>query len=314
MERRAPAVDLSILQCQELLATVLPEVVITACHPVTHGRVNTNIRLLTSAGEMFLRINTWRLETSAKEVAISELIADSVLAPKLISSGLWQDHHFAIYEFINAPNMLGAKITDWQKLGASIGKTLAAIWSHKFENFGDLCVIDKNLAVKDWGLGNDPVRKFCQHCLFNTKAAERLGADLRDKTWALIKEAKERWPDENHQPNLAHGDFNPTNVLVRDNKIAAVVDWEFAHAGGKYGDLGNLFRQRDEFQPPEKFMTSVVEGLAKSGVDLPEDWFQRTLLSDLTSALEFLSSKQDRPNTHARAKKQVELTLLALAS
>lgn len=43
---------------------------------------------------------------------------------------------------------------------------------------------------------------------------------------------------------LAHGDLNPKNVLLDQDtlEIAAVLDWEFAHAGSPYADLGNLLR------------------------------------------------------------------------
>lgn len=44
--------------------------------------------------------------------------------------------------------------------------------------------------------------------------------------------------------SLAHGDLNPKNILLDPEslEVAAVLDWEFAHAGSPYGDLGNLVR------------------------------------------------------------------------
>ena len=43
---------------------------------------------------------------------------------------------------------------------------------------------------------------------------------------------------------LVHSDFNAKNILVDPGTAAvtAVVDWEFAHAGSPYSDLGNLLR------------------------------------------------------------------------
>jgi aminoglycoside phosphotransferase (APT) family kinase protein len=43
---------------------------------------------------------------------------------------------------------------------------------------------------------------------------------------------------------LVHSDLNPKNLLVDPETLAAtgVVDWEFAHAGHPYTDLGNLLR------------------------------------------------------------------------
>jgi aminoglycoside phosphotransferase (APT) family kinase protein len=43
---------------------------------------------------------------------------------------------------------------------------------------------------------------------------------------------------------LVHSDFNPKNLLVdpATARITGLIDWEFAHAGSAYADLGNLFR------------------------------------------------------------------------
>lgn len=44
--------------------------------------------------------------------------------------------------------------------------------------------------------------------------------------------------------SLVHGDLNPKNVVVDTGTgaVAAVVDWEHAHAGSPYADLGSLLR------------------------------------------------------------------------
>jgi aminoglycoside phosphotransferase (APT) family kinase protein len=48
---------------------------------------------------------------------------------------------------------------------------------------------------------------------------------------------------------LVHGDLNPKNLLVDPDSltITGLVDWEYAHAGHPFTDLGNLLRfDRDE--------------------------------------------------------------------
>ena len=47
---------------------------------------------------------------------------------------------------------------------------------------------------------------------------------------------------------LVHSDFNPKNILVdlETVEVVGVVDWEFAHAGSPYTDIGNFSRfERD---------------------------------------------------------------------
>ena len=43
---------------------------------------------------------------------------------------------------------------------------------------------------------------------------------------------------------LVHSDLNPKNLLVDPGtlEVTAVLDWEFAHAGHPWTDLGNLLR------------------------------------------------------------------------
>ena len=38
-------------------------------------------------------------------------------------------------------------------------------------------------------------------------------------------------------PRLVHGDFRMGNLMVADNKVAAVLDWELAHMGDRHEDL-----------------------------------------------------------------------------
>lgn len=40
------------------------------------------------------------------------------------------------------------------------------------------------------------------------------------------------------RPVLVHGDFRPANVLVEGGRLSAVLDWELAHVGDPYEDLG----------------------------------------------------------------------------
>lgn len=45
---------------------------------------------------------------------------------------------------------------------------------------------------------------------------------------------------------LVHSDFNPKNLLVDPvtGQVTGLLDWEFAHAGSPYHDLGNMLRFR----------------------------------------------------------------------
>ena len=94
--------------------------------------------------------------------------------------------------------------------------------------------------------------------------------------------------------SLVHGDFKPSNILVSEGRIVAILDWEFAHSGCFYMDMGNLLRHL-----PSHWENDLAVGLADEGVELPANWAFQASLIDLVSHLEFLTS--DRSDMFKKA-------------
>ncbi len=92
---------------------------------------------------------------------------------------------------------------------------------------------------------------------------------------------------------LVHSDFNAKNLLV-DAETAAVtglVDWEFAHAGGPFEDLGNLLRlERDA-----AFLDAVLETYADLVADAPGDLLDRARAADLFALVELAGRGGENP-------------------
>ena len=91
---------------------------------------------------------------------------------------------------------------------------------------------------------------------------------------------------------MTHSDFNGSNILLQEEpeegwRIAAILDWEFAFAGGPSFDFGNLLR------PPlgddAAFMSGVTGGYRAAGKQLPEGWLEASRLADLLSWVDFVS-------------------------
>lgn len=63
--------------------------------------------------------------------------------------------------------------------------------------------------------------------------------------------------------SLVHGDFVASNVLVdrASLTVAAVVDWEAAHAGSPYTDLGTLLREEHPAAFADAVLAAFVERL-----------------------------------------------------
>jgi aminoglycoside phosphotransferase (APT) family kinase protein len=315
VERRTQLVELSPAQLQAALARVLGSTRLLASEPLTSGRANTVYAVETTHGKLVLRLHVRSPESCAKERALHALVQGSVpIAPLL---GVCEDldvvgHPFSVTAFVEGATLeqvlLGGNELRIETAARSLGHTLARLTQFRFQTFGDLLAErgGHGLHVSPWSSSD-----FYRLILFESLAASRLGA-LRDRVWRLVQTSGERFVDR-WPPHLVHGDFNPSNLLLdASGEVSAVLDWEFSHAGKLWMDLGNLLRRRPELALPPYFVPALAEGLGELGVSLPENWNELRLLEDLSSACEFLSSKEDEPLRHAHALQQVRDTLARL--
>lgn len=343
LERRTPILELTKEQIAEAVQKILPGAQILQFNLPASGRANTNYVLETTHGALVLRIYTRRASLCAKERALQGLLQPILPLARIFGSGAVTlvarppgerfdpavrtpvlkmpisppsdeaqvTHPFSLFEFVRGDILEQVALCgDARRLaaaGSSLGRALAKLTEVKLPSFGDLVVDETSgkLSVQSFGFPD-----FYQWCLFESPAAVRLGS-LRDRLWAFLQTAQVRYADT-LPIHLVHGDFNPSNLLIgADGEVAAILDWEFAHAGRLWTDIGNLLRSREEVLPPE-FDEAFGHGLAQGGVALPEDWRERAEFHDLSSACEFLSSEEERPAVHARARRQIEQTLSRL--
>jgi aminoglycoside phosphotransferase (APT) family kinase protein len=315
LERRTAPVDLSRSQVEAAVELYAEAEVVQSYELLHTGLANTNYLVATSRRQLVLRLHVRDAKSCAKERILHDLLEDSVpLAPLLGSNESAQllGHPFSLFAFVSGTTLEralqgGAEIR-LETAARSLGDALARLTQFRFETFGDLVAEPgaSELKVSPWSAGD-----FYHQTLFESPAAARLGP-LRDRVWHLVQTSAERFPDA-WPPHLTHGDFNPTNLLVDDSgEVSAILDWEFAHAGSIWADLGNLLRPRPDCPLPPYFVPALLESLSDLGLNLPENWNALRLLADLSSACEFLSSADDRPQTHAAALRQIRSTLKTL--
>jgi aminoglycoside phosphotransferase (APT) family kinase protein len=311
VERRTAFVELSRAQIETALRAMVGQLDVVSYEPIAGGRANTNYVLTTTQDKLVLRLHVRKPECCAKERALHALLSDVVPLAPLLATCESRDvigHAFSIWGFVEGGTLEqalhGGVATRLETAARSLGHALARLTQFRYERCGDLLGVSgsDSLRVAPWS-----TLEFFRHALFESPAAARLGS-LRDRTWRLVQlhqHADDSWPIQ-----LAHGDFGPTNLLVDSSgEVSAVLDWEFAHAGRIFADLGNLLRQRPEAPLPRYFVPALLEGLSDLGVALPTNWDALRLLHDLASACEFLSSAEARPHTHARAIEQIRTTL-----
>lgn len=104
---------------------------------------------------------------------------------------------------------------------------------------------------------------------------------------------------------LVHSDFNPKNVLLdaATLEVTALLDWEFAHAGNPYTDLGNLLR----FEDTAGLAASVLHTYAALVPDAPQDLLERARAADLFALVELASRAGENPVADRAAARLREL-------
>jgi aminoglycoside phosphotransferase (APT) family kinase protein len=233
------------------------------------GNSNTNYRLtLDDATVVALRL--YGGNGAAREAAAMRLVQGLVPVPEQLAGGAG----WAIFEFLE-----GTLLAQSPELSGAAAAALARIASVRLPAAG---WIQADGSVTPFEFGGEE-GGFVEQVLRRPEVETRLGEErIRGIRDTLSREAG-RLEELGAETRLVHGDFNPTNILVREGRITGVLDWEFSHAGTPYMDIGNLLRNTGPGWHP-----SIRAGLEAGGFALPADWQERAELVDLGSHLEFL--------------------------
>lgn len=86
------------------------------------------------------------------------------------------------------------------------------------------------------GVGHDPAAHELDHWLGEL---DRVALEPQPALRFAARWLRDHRPPPPDRVTLVHGDFRPANVMVGpDGRIAALLDWEMAHLGDPYDDLG----------------------------------------------------------------------------
>jgi aminoglycoside phosphotransferase (APT) family kinase protein len=96
---------------------------------------------------------------------------------------------------------------------------------------------------------------YCLHTSLQEYSQET--AELLRKLQTLVYAYK----DEPHETNdVVHGDFQPSNLLVHDQEISGVIDWEAVSAGDCSFDIATLlFYSYDDLEVRKQLWQYVLE-------------------------------------------------------
>ncbi len=92
---------------------------------------------------------------------------------------------------------------------------------------------------------------------------------------------------------LVHSDLNPKNVLVdpEDLSLTGVLDWEFAHAGHPWSDVGNLVR----FERHPAYVQAVLEAWTGLRGGAPDALLEGARAADLWALVDLAARAGDNP-------------------
>jgi aminoglycoside phosphotransferase (APT) family kinase protein len=237
-----------------------------------HGKSNTNYKLILGDNQTCV-LRMYSNKNPEREVRVMDMVRDLVPVPAEIARG----ESWSVFSFIE-----GNLLQDVPEHSSVAAEALARIHSMVFDSVGWI-EADGSLSPFDFGEGKDFVVSMFEH----PDVLAWLGAGKADVVRGIWEREAPRRASLGDQCCLVHGDFNPTNILVRDGKVSGILDWEFAHANTPYMDIGNLLRNTDS-----AYHGHVESGLRSGGMDLPKDWVERAELVDLGSHLEFLTTNR----------------------
>lgn len=266
-DRRSPYRKLDL----ELISSFLNGRVVSSSERIKTGKANTNYKLVLSDGQtvVFRLYSPNGINSPAREARIARLIAGRVPIPAILDYG----DDWAMFEFVPGVTLESAT----ECIGAA-AEALTHLFAIKFDTGG---WIQPDGSVTPFDFGDDYVGSILE----KPEITRWVDRGLAQTVKAVLRRESGRLSEIRDQHVLVHGDFNPTNILVESGRVSAIVDWEWAHVGVPYMDIGNLLRNIDP-----QFHGVVHSGLQAGGFDVPGDWKERAALVDIGSHFELLTS------------------------
>lgn len=305
-QRREALVFLSAREATDLLDKVVVDLA-----PLSGGLRNTNYRVQLAAEPVphVLRLYTADPSACAREAALLRLVAGSVPSPDILRSDPGAGLPWSLMTFIDGePFDLAEKgpTADLRVMAYSAGSVLARIHAFVFEHAGffsaDLHVQPFAAAFR-WS-------NWLTAALEHAHVRLQLGADLAQRLRRFVDD--NAWRVEGHQdpPCLVHADYKPWNLLVQDNTVVGVIDWEFAFAGSPLNDIANFLRH--SASQPAEYEAGFAAGYLAAGGVLPDDWKQLARLIDLMSLLDMLDRTGADSSVGDSLRPLIEATLQEL--
>jgi|GEM_PF-615552 len=313
-ERTFPFLKVDNIIIDKLFESILENDCITNVIPISEGCRTTNYIVDTNrpGKKYILKIFFAKEQNYKKEIKLlTKLKEDNLVNVSTVyevgNHEIIENREYAIYEYMEGKT-IGKAISEGYILDNNfikdVARFLARIHNHKFEKAGFL---DENLEVVD----ELPPLALWYEKFMGSKARERLGKELIHKIIHIVSKNKKKLSKLDNDIRLVHGDFQGTNILIKDGKLCGVIDWEFAMAGHPLADIGQFFRYEEYFNE-EMIKVFEEEYNKNSSYKLTEDWYEISKLRDLANLIQLINGEGNMPNKYSNIKNIIinNITLL----
>jgi fructosamine-3-kinase len=233
---------------------------------LTGGFANINVRV---GRDRVLRIKPDGT-TLAKKATLLRRPWRSLRTPSVLATGA----DFLLLEFLDLAPLPPTA-------GAAVGRALAEIHAVTYPETG---VLDGDLSIaKPFPPdGWTELHRGAGYARAGLDEAEPfLDAALAARVRVFLDELAEDAEVAPDTPVLSHTDFKVSNLHVTPAGELVVLDWEFAWAGPRLLDIGQLLR----WNPPEPFVQAFASAYRGGGGLLVDGWRRFAAIIDLGSLL-----------------------------
>jgi len=303
-ERTFPFLEINRDQVINLFQDILKKENIIRVTPINEGCRTTNYIIQTSESnnKYILKIFFSKDQSYKKEIELLTKLKENKSIPvskiyRVSRSELIQNKEYAIYEYIEGMTLgqaiKGGYIVE-EGFVREVAKTLTMIHKHKFDKVGFL---DEHLNVKE----SLPPLKIWYQKFVGERAKQRLGKDIINRINNIVNKNERILEKLDEEISLVHGDFQGTNILIKNSKLSGILDWEFAMAGHPIADIGQFFRYEEYFNS-NLLKAFENEYNKNSDYKLEKDWYKISKLRDLINLIQLIDGEENMPNKYANIK------------
>lgn len=303
-ERVEQPILLELKQINKIIRPAFPGKQVMAAERIGTGFSNFNYKIHVegSADPFVLRLFRQDAETADKELAISQLVHQTVPVADFIYADTSCDTFnlpWAVLEWkegiLLSEIMKSGSHQDISSAAAAIGRTLADIHMYSFPIAG---LLGKDLEVQPIDMGLELYLSYMEQSLFHQPCGRWLNSEDRQAVWSFSQTYSSLLTENKELPVLVHSDFNGLNILMQSSlkgfDVSAVLDWEFAFSASRYIDIANMLRYEEDGSIFEKHFISSYQ---EQGGNLDPNWRILSKLEDLIALCDMLNrSTEDTPN------------------